>query len=54
MSEAFVPCSDLPGDLSKWLGPEQISLEVGYGSDSEMFDAPLRQLRNTSDYFFDQ
>ncbi|KAI4647970.1 hypothetical protein J4E93_004381 [Alternaria ventricosa] len=54
MSEAFVPCSDFPGDPSKWLGPEQISLEVGYGCDSEMFDAPLRQLRNTSDYFFDQ
>ncbi|KAI4953687.1 hypothetical protein J4E91_002535 [Alternaria rosae] len=54
VSDAFVPCSDHNKISKRRLGHEQISLEVGQDSDSEIFDAPLRQLHNTSDYFNDQ
>jgi len=51
MSDALVPCRDHPGLPMKRRGHEMISLEVGLDSDSEVLDAPLRHLRNTSDYF---
>jgi len=51
MSDALVPCRDHSGLPMKRRGHEMISLEVGLDSDSEVLDAPLRHLRNTSDYF---
>ncbi len=54
MSDFHVPCCDRLVLAKSWRVDEMVSLEVGRDDDSEVFEVPLRHLRNTSDYFNDR